>query len=69
MAGEGRVTEGQRRVFFSAGRHLCDSQGAEAVVLAGTDLFLAFVGQNCGFPVIDCADVHIDALYRRSAGL
>ena len=68
MAGEGRVTEAQRRVFFSAGRRLCDAQGADAVVLGGTDLFLAFVGQNCGFPVIDCADVHIDALYRRSAG-
>jgi aspartate racemase len=67
MAGEGRVTEAQRRVFFSAGRRLCEVHGAEAVVLGGTDLFLAFVGQNCDFPVVDCADVHIDALYRRSA--
>jgi aspartate racemase len=66
MAGEGTVTEDQRGVFFSAGRRLCDEQGAEAVVLGGTDLFLAFAGQNCGFPVIDCADIHVDALYRRS---
>jgi aspartate racemase len=38
--------------------------GAEAVLLGGTDL-LAFEGQNCGFPVIDCASIHMDAIYRR----
>jgi hypothetical protein len=41
-------------------------QGAEAVLLGGTDLFLAFAGQDCGFPVIDCAEIHVEALYRRS---
>ena len=67
MAGAGRVTEGQRRVFFSVGRQLCQVHGAEAVILGGTDLFLAFAGQECRFPVIDCAEVHVDALYQRSA--
>jgi aspartate racemase len=66
MASAGRVTEAQRRVFFSVGQHLHQTQGAEAIVLGGTDLFLAFAGQECGFPVIDCADVHVEALYRRS---
>ncbi len=66
MADEGRVTDAQRRVFFAAGRQLCQAQGAEAVVLGGTDLFLAFVGQDCGFPALDCADIHVDALYTRS---
>jgi aspartate racemase len=47
---------------------LCKAQGAEAIVLGGTDLFLAFAGQDCGFPVLDCAEVHIDALYRRTVG-
>ena len=67
MAVAGRVTEAQRRVFFSVGRRLCQVQGAEAVILGGTDLFLAFAGEECGFPVIDCAEVHVDALYQRSA--
>jgi aspartate racemase len=35
--------------------------------LGGTDLFLAFAGEGCVFPVIDCAEVHVDALYQRSA--
>jgi aspartate/glutamate racemase len=50
------------------GRELCRRQGAEAVVLAGTDLFLAFEGRDCGFPTIDSARVHIDALARASMG-
>jgi aspartate racemase len=66
MAMAGQVTATQRRVFFSIGQHLCQAQGAEAIVLGGTDLFLAFAGQEPGFPVLDCADIHVDALYRRS---
>ncbi len=66
MAGEGRVTEAQRRVFFSVGRQLCEESGADVIVLGGTDLFLAFAGEDCGFPTLDCADVHVEALYRRS---
>lgn len=65
MATVGRVTEAQRRVFFDAGRRLRD-RGAEAVLLGGTDLFLAFEGRDCDFPVIDLADVHVEAIYRKS---
>lgn len=66
MALAGRVTQAQREVFFSIGRRLCQEQGAEAVLLGGTDLCLAFADCDCGFRVMDCADVHIDALYERS---
>src|ERR671919_26567 len=65
MASIGRVTDEQRQTFFQAGRRLAD-RGAEAVLLGGTDLFLAFTGRDCGFAVIDCADVHIDAIYKKS---
>jgi aspartate racemase len=68
MAIVGRVTDAQRRVFFSIGQHLCRAQGAEAVMLGGTDLFLAFQGQDCGFPVLDCAEIHVEAIYQRSLG-
>jgi aspartate racemase len=66
MAIAGRVSDTQRRLFFSVGRDLCRVKGAEAVILGGTDLFLAFEGQDCGFPVIDCAEVHVEAIYQRS---
>lgn len=64
MALSAHATENQRETLFSMGRDLCRNQDAEAVVLAGTDLFLAFDGRECGFPVIDCARVHMDALMR-----
>jgi aspartate racemase len=66
MARTVRVTEAQRQTFFRVGLHLCKTKGAEAVMLGGTDLFLAFDGRDPGFPVIDCADIHVEAIYRRS---
>ena len=65
MAVPGRVTPAQRDVFFTAGRALC-ARGADAFVLGGTDLFLAFDGENCGFATLDCARVHIEAILARA---
>ena len=62
MATAQRAEERQRKLFFSAGADLCSKQGAQAVLLAGTDLFLAFGDANPGFEVIDSAEVHIQAL-------
>lgn len=56
------ATEGHRETFLRAGQQMCAEQGAEVVLLAGTDLFLAFDGQSCDFNVIDCAQIHIAAL-------
>jgi aspartate racemase len=64
MALSGQVTDEQRRDLFAAGQKMCRDQGAEAVLLAGTDLFLAFAGHDCGFPTLDAADIHIDALHQ-----
>lgn len=68
MAIAGRVTDAQRRVFFAEGARLHRDRGAEVVLLGGTDLFLAFQGTDCGFPVLDCADIHVEAVYRKSLG-
>ena len=68
MALSGSVTQQQRELFFSMGKALYEQQGAEVIVLAGTDLFLAFDGEDCGFPVIDSALVHINALLRHTIG-
>ena len=66
MAAAGQADDRRRELLFSVGNDLCQKQGAEVVLLAGTDLFLAFEGRDCGFPTIDCARVHIDALLRES---
>jgi aspartate racemase len=39
--------------------------GAQAVLLAGTDLSMVLDEENAGFPTIDCAGVHIREITRR----
>jgi len=64
VAVAGVCTEAQRETFFTAGREMVERQGAEAVILAGTDLNLAFDRHDPGYPVIDALDVHVDLLAR-----
>src|SRR5262249_10938739 len=66
MAGIGRVTDEQRQIFLTAGRELM-ARGAEAIMLGGTDLFLAFVGHPAPFPLVDCADIHVGAIFEKSS--
>ncbi len=68
MALSGVCTDDQRRFFIDAGQRLTDA-GADAVVLAGTDLNLAFDGVDPGYRVIDALDVHVAVLARLGAGL
>ena len=62
VASTARCTEEQRTVFFNAGCALVEEQGAHAVLLAGTDLGLAFDDVDPGFPVFDCCAAHVDAI-------
>ena len=62
MSTTGTIDAIDREFLFLKGKELCEIQGAEAVILAGTDLFLAFEGHECGFNVIDSALVHINYL-------
>ena len=68
MAVAGVCTDDQRALFLKAGQRLMDTAGAEAVVLGGTDLNLAFDGQTTDYPVVDALDVHVDVLARLAAG-
>jgi len=68
MAFAAGASDAQRAFFFETGKALCEEQGADAVLLAGTDLFLAFDGYDCGFPVLDGGQIHIDALVKASLG-
>ncbi|WP_424832533.1 aspartate/glutamate racemase family protein [Ruegeria sp.] len=64
MAVSGFCTEHDREVFLRAGRQMIDVLGADAIVLAGTDLNLAFDQQDPGYTVVDALDVHVDVLAR-----
>jgi len=62
LARTGACTDNQREFFFNVGHEMI-ARGADAVMLAGTDLCLAFDGEEPGFPVIDSALVHVDAIF------
>lgn len=64
MATAAVATEQDRRFFLEEGRKLADEQGAEVVVLSGTDLFLAFDGAHPPYRVADAAEIHIGAIVR-----
>src|SRR5262249_14840168 len=61
MARAGHATDAQRAFFYAAAEAL-QQAGAEIVLLAGTDLFLAFDRHDCGVLTLDCATVHVEAL-------
>ena len=62
MAVAGTCSDAQRAKFLDAGNRMVDTLGADAIVLAGTDLNLAFDGRETGYTVIDALDVHVDVL-------
>ena len=55
MAKSGVCSQQQRQVFYNAGQRMVADENIEAVLLAGTDLVLAFRGENPSFRVFDCA--------------
>ena len=68
MAASGVVTEAQRSVFDAASHRLFKDQGVQAILLGGTDLVLAYDERTSDFPLIDCADIHADAIARLAIG-
>ncbi len=62
MAVAGVATDADRERFLDAGERLVRDHGADAVVLAGTDLGLVFDDATPAYPVIDALDVHVALL-------
>jgi len=62
VARSGICSEAARQKFISAGSDMIQNQNADAVLLAGTDLGLAFNGQKLDYRVIDALEIHVEAL-------
>ena len=63
IARTGRVDFADIEGIRAVAKRLADD-GADAVILAGTELSLAFDETNAGFPVLDAGRVHINAILR-----
>jgi aspartate racemase len=68
MAAAGVATDAQRVVFTGACQRLLNEMGVEAIMLGGTDLALIFNDQTSGFPLVDCAGIHVEAIVRLAIG-
>lgn len=62
LATKGRTSTGNQALLRDLAKTLCRRDRVEAIVLAGTDLNLIFDETNAGFPAVDCAAAHIDAI-------
>jgi aspartate racemase len=64
----GRGSDAQTEEMRKLAQTFVARDGAQAVLIAGTDLSMIFTEATAGFPLIDCAAVHIDAIVRRLFG-
>ena len=62
LATQGRCSTEDEARLREVARTLCQRDGVEAIVLAGTDLNLVFDEATAGFPAVDCAAAHISAI-------
>lgn len=63
-ANSGKGAADDHRVLTAMARTLIDRDGVQAIIFAGTDLSILFDDTNTSFPVIDCAQLHIEAILR-----
>ena len=68
LARTGKGSEEQRRELTALAQTGVKRDGADAVVLAGTDLAVLFNDSNCDFPCIDCAALHLRAILKEFLG-
>lgn len=68
MAVAGTCNKTQRNLFLDAGTRMTSDLGADAIVLAGTDLGLAFDKQETSYKVIEALDVHVAVLADLATG-
>jgi aspartate racemase len=62
LATKGQISTDDEARLRELAHTLCRRDRIGAIVLAGTDLNLAFNEANAGFPAVDCTAAHIDAI-------
>ena len=61
----GRSSDAKTDELRKLAQTFISRDGAQAVLLAGTDLAMVFNESNTCFRAIDCAQIHIDAIAKR----
>jgi len=67
LATQGQISAEDEAKLRETAETLQRRDRVEAIVLAGTDLNLVFDEANAGFPAVDCAAAHVDAIVAQMA--
>src|SRR5262249_49397825 len=62
---EGRGSDAKADELRKFARTFVARDGAQSILIAGTDLSTVFTESNAGFPMLDRARIHIDAIVRQ----
>jgi aspartate racemase len=62
LVAAGVGTEVQAEVVREIATKLMARESVEAIVVAGTELALIVDGERCGYPIVDSAQLHVEAL-------
>ncbi len=68
LAQQGRTSPENVAKLREIAHELIARENVEAILLAGTDLNLVFNETTAGFPAVDCAAAHIDAIVAEMVG-
>ena len=64
LAQSASTTDRQREVMTALAHTILARDCVDAIILAGTDLALLFTPSTTDFPCIDCAALHLEAIFR-----
>jgi aspartate racemase len=62
LVAAGVGTEAQAQTVRDVATRLIARESVEAIVVAGTELALIVDGERAGYPIVDCAQFHVEAL-------
>ena len=68
IASDGRASPADTACLKDLCRKLHDDAGAQAIVIAGTELSLVLREGEETFPLVDCAKAHVEAITERAVG-
>jgi aspartate racemase len=64
---DGRGSAAQAEILRGMAHRLIARESLDAIVLAGTELALLMDEDSAGFPAVDCARLHVEAIVRAAA--
>jgi aspartate racemase len=68
LVAAGVGTAAQSQTIREIATALIARESVEAIVLAGTELALIIDGDRAGYPIVDCAQLHVEALADYASG-